>query len=87
MHFSTPVRLGRRTDDGVGDNAKLSTGSGSIHATGLQGGFTVNTGSGDIYAEQNRRGRRESPNRLRERSNSRTSTAACAPAPDRATSR
>ncbi|HET6170066.1 MAG TPA: DUF4097 family beta strand repeat-containing protein, partial [Terracidiphilus sp.] len=38
--------------ESVGDNAKLSTGSGSIHATGLHGGFTVNTGSGDIFVEQ-----------------------------------
>src|SRR5438876_10720271 len=30
---------GNVTDDGVGENAKLSTGSGNIHATGLQGGF------------------------------------------------
>jgi len=36
----------------VGDNAKLSTGSGNIHATGLHGSFSVNTGSGDIVAEQ-----------------------------------
>src|SRR5271157_2801747 len=36
---------GNVTDDGVGENAKLSTGSGNIHATGLQGGFTANTGS------------------------------------------
>lgn len=40
------------TDNGVGQNSKLSTGSGNIHAAGLKGGFTVNTGSGDIYAEQ-----------------------------------
>jgi len=39
-------------DDGVGENAKLNTGSGSIHATGLHGGIQVETGSGDIYAEQ-----------------------------------
>jgi DUF4097 and DUF4098 domain-containing protein YvlB len=38
--------------DGVGENAKLSTGSGNIHATGLHGGFSVDTGSGNIYAEQ-----------------------------------
>ena len=38
--------------DGVGENAKISTGSGNIHATGLRGGFSVGTGSGDIYAEQ-----------------------------------
>src|SRR5580692_7953085 len=29
---------GNVTDDGVGENAKLSTGSGNIHDTGLQGG-------------------------------------------------
>lgn len=39
-------------DDGVGENAKLGTGSGSIFATGLQNGFIANTGSGDIHAEQ-----------------------------------
>jgi hypothetical protein len=38
--------------ESVGDNAKLSTGSGSIHATGLHGSFSVSTGSGDIVAEQ-----------------------------------
>ncbi len=38
--------------ESVGDNAKLSTGSGSIHATGLHGSFSVSTGSGDILAEQ-----------------------------------
>lgn len=43
---------GSITDDSVGSNAKLSTGSGPIHATGLEGGFTVQTGSGNIYAEQ-----------------------------------
>ena len=37
-------------------NAKLSTGSGNIHATGLHGGFTVDTGSGNIYAEQTGQG-------------------------------
>lgn len=40
------------TDEGVGENTKLSTGSGSIRANGLHGGFSVNTGSGDIYAEE-----------------------------------
>ena len=39
-------------DDGVGQNAKLGTGSGSIFATGLQSGFNANTGSGDIHVEQ-----------------------------------
>jgi len=43
---------GNITDEGVGANAKLHTGSGSVHATGLQGGFTAGTGSGNIYAEQ-----------------------------------
>jgi DUF4097 and DUF4098 domain-containing protein YvlB len=43
---------GNITDEGVGQNAKLSTGSGEIHATGLHGGFTAGTGSGNIYAEQ-----------------------------------
>ncbi|MEI9967574.1 MAG: hypothetical protein WDM87_02720 [Terracidiphilus sp.] len=36
----------------MGANARLSTGSGSIQATGLKGDFTVGTGSGNIYAEQ-----------------------------------
>jgi len=40
------------TDDGVGQNAKLNTGSGDVHATGLNGSFSVGTGSGNIYAEQ-----------------------------------
>jgi len=39
-------------DDGVGMNAKLHTGSGKIHATGLRGSFSLETGSGSIYAEQ-----------------------------------
>jgi hypothetical protein len=43
---------GNVTDDGIGENTKLSTGSGNIHATGLHGNFSVDTGSGDIYAEQ-----------------------------------
>ena len=43
---------GNVTDDGVGQNSKLSTGSGNIHATGLKGSFSVNTGSGNIFAEQ-----------------------------------
>ena len=43
-------------DDGVGENAKLGTGSGGIHATGLQGGFIANTGSGDVYIEQTGQG-------------------------------
>jgi DUF4097 and DUF4098 domain-containing protein YvlB len=38
--------------EGVGENAKLNTGSGNIHATGLHGGFKVGTGSGNIYAEE-----------------------------------
>jgi DUF4097 and DUF4098 domain-containing protein YvlB len=43
---------GNVDDDGVGENAKLNTCSGSIHATVLHGGFQVETGSGNIYAEQ-----------------------------------
>jgi hypothetical protein len=43
---------GDLTDDGVGENSKLSTGSGNIHASGLKGAFNVNTGSGNIFAEQ-----------------------------------
>jgi beta-lactamase regulating signal transducer with metallopeptidase domain/DUF4097 and DUF4098 domain-containing protein YvlB len=40
------------TVEGVGENAKISTGSGSIHAIGLHGGFSAETGSGNITAEQ-----------------------------------
>ena len=40
------------TVESVGEEAKLSTGSGNIHANGLHGNFSVNTGSGDIVAEQ-----------------------------------
>lgn len=45
-------------DDGVGVAAKLHTGSGTIHATGLRGGsghgeVSLETGSGSIYAELN----------------------------------
>jgi DUF4097 and DUF4098 domain-containing protein YvlB len=47
---------GNINDDGIGENAKLSTGSGDIRATGLHGGFSVNTGSGNIYAEQTGQG-------------------------------
>ncbi len=47
---------GNVTDDGVGENSKLSSGSGNIHATGLHGSFSANTGSGDIYAEQSGEG-------------------------------
>ena len=43
---------GNVTDEGVGENTKLSTGSGNIHATGLKGSFSVGTGSGNVYAEQ-----------------------------------
>ena len=32
---------GNVDDDGVGENARLNTGSGNIHATGLHGGFNV----------------------------------------------
>ena len=44
------------TDEGVGENAKLNTGSGNIHATGLKGSFKVETGSGDIFAEESSSG-------------------------------
>lgn len=37
--------------DGVGENARLNTGSGSIHAHGLQGMLSAETGSGDIEVE------------------------------------
>jgi hypothetical protein len=44
--------VGDIIDDGVGQNARFNTGSGSIHATGLQGGISVNSSSGDIEVEQ-----------------------------------
>ena len=43
---------GNIDDEGVGQNAKLQTGSGDITATSLQGPFIVRTGSGNITAEQ-----------------------------------
>jgi hypothetical protein len=43
-------------DEGVGQNAKLQTGSGDIRATSLKGPFTVKTGSGNIVAEQSGQG-------------------------------
>jgi BlaR1 peptidase M56/Putative adhesin len=43
---------GNIVDEGVGQNAKLQTGSGDINATSLQGPFIVKTGSGNITAEQ-----------------------------------
>ena len=48
----------------MGENAKISTGSGNIHATGLHGGFKVDTGSGDIYAEQTGQGDVKASDRL-----------------------
>lgn len=42
--------------ESVGVNAKLSTGSGNITATGLVNGFTANTGSGSINIEQSGQG-------------------------------
>lgn len=39
-------------DDGVGENAKLSTGAGNIRATGMRGNFSIDIGSGSIYAVQ-----------------------------------
>ena len=42
---------GNIIDEGVGQDAKLMTGSGSINATGLQGGFDAQTGSGSIAIE------------------------------------
>jgi beta-lactamase regulating signal transducer with metallopeptidase domain len=47
---------GNIVDEGVGQNAKLQTGSGDIHATGLEGPFIVHTGSGNIVAEQSGHG-------------------------------
>ena len=43
---------GNIDDEGVGQNAKLETGSGDITATSLEGPFVVKTGSGNITAEQ-----------------------------------
>jgi len=43
---------GNIVDEGVGQNAKLETGSGDVTATSLQGPFIVKTGSGNITAEQ-----------------------------------
>jgi beta-lactamase regulating signal transducer with metallopeptidase domain len=43
-------------DEGVGQNAKLQTGSGDIRATSLEGPFVVKTGSGNIVAEQSGQG-------------------------------
>jgi beta-lactamase regulating signal transducer with metallopeptidase domain len=47
---------GNIVDDGVGQNARLQTGSGDIHATSLAGPFVVKTGSGNIFAEQTGQG-------------------------------
>src|SRR5258708_12018477 len=43
-------------EEGVGQNAKLETGSGNISDKGLEGGFVVKTGSGDITAEETGQG-------------------------------
>ena len=43
-------------DEGVGQNAKLQTGSGNVSATALEGPFTVKTGSGNIAAAQTGQG-------------------------------
>ena len=43
---------GNIVDEGVGQNAKLETGSGDIEAKSLKGPFVVKTGSGNITAEQ-----------------------------------
>jgi hypothetical protein len=50
--LNTASGSGDTTVADVGENTKISTGSGNIHATGLHGGFTMNSGSGDIYVEQ-----------------------------------
>jgi hypothetical protein len=39
-------------DDGVGLNARFNTGSGNVHAIGLQGGIYVSSNQGDIEVEQ-----------------------------------
>ena len=57
---------GDMTDDGIGDNAKLSTGSGNIHATGLQGSFKVEHRLGQHLRRTNWRRRRESADWLRQ---------------------
>ena len=51
---------GNITDDGVGANAKLSTGSGSIQATGLKGGFHRRNWVGQHRCRASRSRRRES---------------------------
>jgi Putative adhesin len=43
-------------DEGVGLSARFSTGSGQIHATGLEGGIDVSSKDGDIEVEQSGRG-------------------------------
>ena len=55
-HLDAGTGSGNITDEGVGENAKLLAGSGTINATGLHGGFNANTGSGDIDVEQIGRG-------------------------------
>ena len=42
---------GSVTDNGVGTDARLHTGSGNIHAISLKGGYSLSTGSGSIEAE------------------------------------
>jgi hypothetical protein len=44
--------VGDIIDDGVGQNVRFNTGSGNIHATGLQGGIYASSNQGDIEVEQ-----------------------------------
>jgi hypothetical protein len=44
------------SDEGVGLNAQFNTGSGNVHATGLQGGINVSSDEGDIEVEQTGQG-------------------------------
>ncbi len=43
-------------DEGVGLSARFNTGSGNIHATGLEGSISVSSKEGDIEAEQTGQG-------------------------------
>jgi len=47
---------GSLTDDGVGQNARLHSGSGAIRVNGLSGSFSLETGSGSIFASQSGEG-------------------------------
>jgi hypothetical protein len=63
----------------VGENAKISTGSGNIHATGLRGGFTVRHRLGQHLRRADRSRRREGVRPARAISSCAICAAACAP--------